>query len=47
MGNSHDKSFLPQLEVWALSEDEVLAEGARWAIRQITESSARQNPLHD
>ncbi|RZU40027.1 tRNA epoxyqueuosine(34) reductase QueG [Edaphobacter modestus] len=42
MGNSHDKSFLSQLEAWTLSEDEVLAEGARWAIRQITESA-----LHD
>ena len=40
MGNSHDSDFLPQLEAWALSEDEVLAESARWAIRQISESKA-------
>ena len=37
MGNSGDRDFLPQLETWALSEDEVLAESARWAMRQIAE----------
>jgi epoxyqueuosine reductase len=37
MGNSRDRSFLPQLETWSEGEDEVLAESARWAIRQITD----------
>jgi len=41
MGNSRDRSFLSQLEEWSQSEDEVLAESARWAIRQIT------NPADD
>lgn len=35
MGNSGDPTFLPQLEQWSASEDEVLAESARWAIEQI------------
>ncbi|HEY2038169.1 MAG TPA: tRNA epoxyqueuosine(34) reductase QueG [Edaphobacter sp.] len=35
MGNSGNPDFLPQLETWAHSEDEVLVESARWAIRQI------------
>jgi epoxyqueuosine reductase len=35
MGNSGDRSFLPQLEAWSAGEDEVLAESARWAIGQI------------
>lgn len=39
MGNSHDRDFLPQLETWSQSEDEVLAESARWAIQQITSSA--------
>jgi len=38
MGNSRDRSFLPQLEAWSTGEDEVLAESARWAIRRITGS---------
>lgn len=35
MGNSGDKTHLPRLEEWAQSEDEVLAETARWAIARI------------
>lgn len=38
MGNSGDKDFLPQLREWSESEDEVLAESARWALRKITDS---------
>jgi epoxyqueuosine reductase len=40
MGNSGDGDFLPQLETWTLSEDEVLAESAQWAIRQISERNS-------
>jgi epoxyqueuosine reductase len=35
MGNSGQASFLPQLEIWSKGDDEILAEAARWAIRQI------------
>jgi epoxyqueuosine reductase len=35
MGNSGDKQFLPQLEMWSTGEDPVLAESAAWAIGQI------------
>lgn len=38
MGNSRDKGFLPQLEAWSHGEDEILAESARWAIRQMDAS---------
>jgi epoxyqueuosine reductase len=34
MGNSGLEEFLPRLREWAEGEDEVLAEAARWAIRQ-------------
>ena len=34
MGNSGSDAFLPKLREWAESEDAVLAEAARWAIRQ-------------
>jgi epoxyqueuosine reductase len=40
MGNSHDRSFLPQLEAWTLSEDEILVESARWAIRKIRDGQS-------
>lgn len=39
MGNSRDRVFLPQLEEWSRSEDDVLAESAHWAIQQITSST--------
>jgi epoxyqueuosine reductase len=35
MGNSGEERFLPQLEAWSAGEDEVLAESAQWAVRQI------------
>lgn len=35
MGNSGDPAFLPQLEQWSASEDEVLAESAQWAMKRI------------
>jgi len=35
MGNSGDTSFLPGLREWAVGEDQVLAEAARWAIERI------------
>lgn len=44
MGNSRDKNFLPQLEAWRQSEDEVLAESASWAIRQILPSDEKSPP---
>ncbi len=40
MGNSRDRRFLPQLEIWSKGDDEVLAESARWAMRRIEETSA-------
>jgi len=36
MGNSGERSFLPQLESWASSDDAALAEAAAWAIRQLS-----------
>jgi epoxyqueuosine reductase len=39
MGNSRDSGFLPQLKTWSEGEDEILAETARWAIRQINEEA--------
>lgn len=52
MGNSGDERYLPQLESWAESEDEVLAESARWARERIRCSSRipvdkRVSPLRD
>jgi epoxyqueuosine reductase len=48
MGNSGESAYLPQLEAWALGEDEVLAEAAAWAAARlrtlpptISEGSAR------
>jgi epoxyqueuosine reductase len=35
MGNSGDRSYLPQLQTWTNAEDEVLRESAQWAITQI------------
>jgi epoxyqueuosine reductase len=36
MGNSGDRSYLPQLQSWSSAEDEVLRESAEWAIAQLT-----------
>ena len=41
MGNSRERSFLPQLEAWITQEDPVLAEAARWALHRLT---ATANP---
>ena len=41
MGNSGDVGYLPQLEAWAASEDEVLAESARWAMGKILGKSGK------
>jgi epoxyqueuosine reductase QueG len=36
MGNSGDRSFVPQLERWADTQDDpVLAEAAAWALVQL------------
>lgn len=35
MGNSGDQQFLLQLDAWSASEDEVLAEAAKWAATRI------------
>ena len=37
MGNSGEERFLPQLDAWSKGEDEVLAESAHWALRQIVD----------
>ena len=36
MGNSGEARFLPRLRAWAVGEDAVLADAARWAIDQLT-----------
>ncbi len=35
MGNSGEKRFLPKLREWAMGEDAVLAESAKWAVERI------------
>lgn len=35
MGNSGEKEFLPQLQLWTSGDDAVLAEAAQWAIERI------------
>ena len=42
MGNSGERRFLAQLSEWTISEDEVLAEAALWAVRRIELSSGGQ-----
>ena len=39
MGNSGEARFLPQLEEWSKSEDEVLAESAQWALTRIVDGT--------
>lgn len=41
MGNSGEAKFLPKLREWAAGEDAVLAEAARWAMTQISESASQ------
>jgi epoxyqueuosine reductase len=35
MGNSGDAGFIPQLDIWSGSEDQVLAESAAWALARL------------
>jgi epoxyqueuosine reductase len=35
MGNSGEKEFLPQLQLWVSGDDTVLSEAAQWAIERI------------
>jgi epoxyqueuosine reductase len=35
MGNSGEKDFLPQLQVWAAGDDPILAEHASWAVERL------------
>jgi epoxyqueuosine reductase len=35
MGNSGEQRFVPRLRAWAMGEDEVLAESARWALGKL------------
>lgn len=44
MGNSRDKSFLPLLEKLSSDEDEVVAESAAWAIRELSEIQNEKRP---
>jgi epoxyqueuosine reductase len=46
MGNSEDKRFLPVLERLAQDEDEVVAEGAGWAVRKLNSRPLRDNAAH-
>lgn len=38
MGNSGDHGFLPQLEAWSTSDDQVVAEAAAWAAARLKDS---------
>jgi epoxyqueuosine reductase len=44
MGNSGDRSFVPQLEEWARGEDAVLAESAAWALGQLAGRAEDKGP---
>jgi epoxyqueuosine reductase len=41
MGNSGEREFIARLREWSESEDAVLAESARWAIKRILSSAER------
>ena len=45
MGNSGDRGYLPQLEVWATGEDPVLAETAAWAVAHLLSSTISEGPV--
>ena len=47
MGNSGDARFRERLELWAASDDAVLAEAARWALQQLHQRSKQQNPTSE
>jgi epoxyqueuosine reductase len=40
MGNSGEERFIPQLEQWSMGEDEVIAESAQWALKQLAHESS-------
>ncbi len=40
MGNSGERRFMGQLTEWTQGEDEVLAEAAGWALKQIERREA-------
>lgn len=42
MGNSGDEQFVPRLQEWSESEDEILAETATWAMKRIRDLSAEK-----
>jgi epoxyqueuosine reductase len=44
MGNSGEREFLPQLEVWIAGDDVVLAEAAAWAADRLRENSSGSRP---
>jgi epoxyqueuosine reductase len=39
MGNTRDRQFLPQLQLWQAGDDPILSETARWAIARIESHS--------
>jgi epoxyqueuosine reductase len=43
MGNSGERRFAAQLESWALAEDPVLAEAAKWATNRLRRLQAEHN----
>jgi epoxyqueuosine reductase len=43
MGNSGERRFTAQLEAWALAEDPVLAEAAKWATNRLRRLEAEHN----
>jgi epoxyqueuosine reductase len=43
MGNSGERRFAAQLEAWALAEDPVLAEAAKWATNRMRRLEAEHN----
>jgi epoxyqueuosine reductase len=44
MGNSRQRKFVPQLTVWTTVSDTILAESARWALKQIERDPAPSGP---
>jgi epoxyqueuosine reductase len=44
MGNSGELQYLPQLDMWAVGDDEPLAEAARWAADQLRCTSGNPTP---
>ena len=44
MGNSGDRNFLPQLELWAAGGEAVLAAAAAWAVTRLSSSEISEGP---